>query len=42
MNILRTYLMTATVMIYALSINVVGTQGLNWPAVYFGDIVGFD
>ena len=42
MNILRTYLMTATVIIFSLSIYVVVTQGLNWPAVYFGDILGVD
>ena len=42
MNALRIYLMTATAIIFTLSIYVVVTQGLNWPVVYFGDIVEFD
>ncbi|MDH3607765.1 MAG: hypothetical protein OEQ24_00805 [Gammaproteobacteria bacterium] len=42
MNLLRLYLVASTVIIFALSIYVVATGGINWPVVYFGDILGFD
>jgi hypothetical protein len=42
MTLLRTYLLAATLFIFAASIYVVMTMGINWPAVYFGDILNLN
>jgi hypothetical protein len=42
MTLLRTYLFAATLFILAASIYVVIAMGINWPAVYFGDILNLD
>jgi len=42
MNLLRTFLVISTVVIFAVSIHVVSTAGVNWPAVYFGDLIQLD
>jgi hypothetical protein len=42
MTRLRTYLIIATLVIFAVSIYVVSTAGFNWPAVYFGDLIQLD
>lgn len=39
MNLLRLYLIVSAVIIFALSIYAVATEGVNWPAVAFGDII---
>jgi hypothetical protein len=42
MTLLRTYLFTATLFIFAASIYVVMAMGINWPAVYVGDILSLN
>jgi hypothetical protein len=42
MTPLRTYLLVSTLVIFAVSIYVVSTAGVNWPAVYFGDQIRLD
>lgn len=42
MNLLRLYLIASTVIIFAISVYIVATKGINWPVVFFGDILGFD
>ena len=42
MTLLRTYLFAATLCIFAASIYVVIAMGINWPAVYFGDILSLN
>jgi len=41
-NLLKLYLIVSTVLIFAVSIYVVATEGINWPVIFFGDIVSFD
>ncbi len=41
MAALRSFLLLATVIIFAISIYVAFTSGVNWPKVYFGDILDF-
>jgi hypothetical protein len=42
MTLLRTFLSVSTLLIYAVSIYVIVTMGINWPAVYFGDLLKLD
>ena len=42
MTILRVFLLAATVVIFAITIYAVATKGINWPAVFFGDLPQFD
>jgi hypothetical protein len=42
MALLRTFLIAATLLIFSVSIYVIVTMGLNWPAVYFGDLLKLD
>jgi len=39
---LRIFLVITTVTIFTVSIYVALTQGINWPAVYFGDLLSLD
>ena len=39
---LRIYLFLSTVVIFAISINAAFSHGVNWPAVYFGDVLNLD
>ncbi len=38
MSLLRVFLILSTVLIYALTILAIDQAGLNWPAVFFGDL----
>lgn len=42
MTLFRTFLAAATFTIFAISIYVITTWGINWPAVYFGDLMNLD
>jgi hypothetical protein len=42
MTLLRIFLSVSTLVIYAVSIYVIATMGINWPAVYFGDLLKLD
>jgi hypothetical protein len=42
MTLLRSFLITAALLIYAISIYVIVTMGLNYPAVYFSDLLNLD
>jgi len=42
MTSLRIFLVVSTVLIFSLSIYVVLTKGVNWPVVYFGDLVSLN
>jgi len=42
MTLLRTFLSISTLLIYAVSIYVIVTMGINFPAVYFGDLLKLD
>lgn len=42
MTSLRTFLLAATLLIFALSIYAAVTIGINWPAIYFGDLLNLD
>ena len=42
MAILRMFLLASTVIIFTISIYAVITKGINWPEVYFGDLLSFD
>jgi hypothetical protein len=42
MPLLRIFLLAATIVIFVISIYVVTTKGLNWPEVFFGDLLEFD
>jgi hypothetical protein len=39
---LRTFLVASTVAIFAISIYAAVTKGINWPAIYFGDLLHLD
>ncbi len=41
MALLRMFLLVSTVIIFTISIYVVITKGINWPEVYFGDLLSF-
>ncbi len=42
MKFLRFFLGISTLIIYLVTIYAVATKGINWPAVYFGDILYLD
>jgi hypothetical protein len=42
MAILRAFLGLATFVIFAVTISAVAAGGINWPAVFFGDLLNFD
>jgi hypothetical protein len=42
MTSLRTFLLAATLLIFAVSIYAAVTMGINWPAIYFGDLLNLD
>lgn len=42
MKTLRIFLIISTVAIYVVTIFALNTKGMNWPAVYFGDILELD
>lgn len=42
MTLLRTYLLTAMLVIFVATIYVVITMGINWPVVFFGDILSLN
>ena len=42
MNFLRIFLIVATLIIYSITIYALGTKGINWPEVFFGDLFGLD
>ncbi len=42
MTTLRVFLALSTVLIYAISLYAAQKQGINWPAVYFGDLLNMD
>ena len=42
MTLLRSFLSISTLLIYAVSIYVIVTMGINFPAVYFGDLLKLD
>jgi len=39
---LRIFLIVSTVVIFALSIYAAVTNGINWPAIFFGDLLYLD
>ena len=42
MTLLRIFLVISTVLIFAVSIYAVLTKGINWPVIYFGDLLYLD
>ena len=42
MALLRIFLVLSTILIFAVTIYAVVTKGINWPAVYFGDLLALD
>jgi hypothetical protein len=42
MTLLRAFLITTTLIIYALSIYVIATMGINYPAVFLSDMLKLD
>jgi hypothetical protein len=42
MTLLRDFLITATLLIYSVSIYVIVTMGIDFPAVYFSDMLKLD
>ena len=42
MTFLRTFLVTSTLLIFAVSIYAIATMGINWPAIYFDDLLKLD
>jgi len=42
MTSLRFFLIISTFLIFTVSIYAVVTKGINWPAVYFGDLLHLD
>ena len=41
MNLLKNFLMISSVAIYAVTISAILKGGINWPAIYFGDLLKF-
>jgi hypothetical protein len=39
MNLLRAFLIAATILIFSVSTYVIVTMGINFPSVYFGDLL---
>jgi hypothetical protein len=42
MTVLRIFLLISTVIIFAVSIYAAMTKGINWPVVFFGDLLHLD
>jgi hypothetical protein len=42
MAVLRLFLLLATVAIFLITISAVSTIGINWPEVFFGDLLNAD
>lgn len=42
MKLLRIFLLAATIIIFAITYYAVVSKGINWPAVFFGDLLGLD
>ncbi len=42
MILLRTFSLASIGLIFAISIYATITVGINWPAIYFGDLLNFD
>jgi hypothetical protein len=42
MTLLRAFLIAATLLIFSVSIYVIIMMGINWPAIYFGDLFKLD
>ena len=42
MNSLRKFLVISTVVIFAISIYAALNEGINWPAIFFGDLLHLD
>jgi hypothetical protein len=42
MTLLRAFLAAATLLIFSVSIYVIVTMGINWPAIYFNDLLKLD
>ncbi|MDJ0517080.1 MAG: hypothetical protein QNJ74_12780 [Trichodesmium sp. MO_231.B1] len=42
MKFLRFFLGISTLIIYVVTVYAVATKGINWPAVYFGDLLNLD
>ena len=42
MTSLRIFLLISTVIIFAISIYALITKGINWPAIFFGDLLYLD
>jgi hypothetical protein len=39
MTLLRAFLIATTLLIFSVSIYVIVTMGINWPVIYFGDLL---
>ena len=39
MTLLRAFLIATTGLIFSVSIYVIVTMGINWPVIYFGDLL---
>lgn len=42
MTFLRTFLIASILLIFSVSIYVIATMGINWPAIYFADMRNLD
>jgi len=42
MTVLRLFLLTSTLIIFAITIYVAMKQGINWPSIFFGDIANLN
>jgi len=42
MKLLRLFLFVATIVIFAITFFAIRAHGINWPAVFFGDLQGID
>ena len=42
MSLLRIFLLVNSVLIYVFTIYAANAQGINWPAVFFGDLLNLD
>ena len=42
MSSLRIFLVASTIIIYVSTAYAISAQGVNWPRIYFGDILGLD
>ena len=42
MNILRLFLIASTLIIFSITYYALTTQGVNWPAIYFGDVLSLN